>query len=273
MGCCASVKTHTLSDGSLFTGKGNVKQGVLYNGKGVVYYPNGATFKGKIKEWVKSGNGIYEQSEDYQYQGEWANDTSHGKGIWKTRIPTDDKIQRYSGDFQNGFMTGKAVISYSNGVTYRGEVINGRRSGEGTMAHNTNTVYVGQWANNKYHGMGLRTYDTGEFYQGYFVDGKRHGRGNYGSAHSTTEMDAEWVRDIPQGIYSGEFPSTKIIMGDDESTRYSPKILECVICLDREPKLVYVPCRHLCVCTSCPPQSMCPVCRQDIHNTIEPIYS
>lgn len=263
---------HALYDGSIFMGKGKVKQGVLQDGSGTIYYTNGSSFQGKIHRGKRHGLGMFEQSDHYQYSGQWFNDTFHGKGIWKTTSPTENKIQRYDGDFKNGFMTGSAVISYSNGITYRGEVVNSFRSGHGTLTKGVDVMYNGYWANGEYHGQGKRTYENGEYYEGYFKNGKRHGRGTYGSAHSVLAMDAEWVDDIPRGFYSGDLPTAKIVM-DDEEHRYAPKIRECVICLEKEPEIVYMPCLHMCVCGDCQEQTMCPMCRTEIQKTIVPIQS
>lgn len=271
MGSCFSVKTHVLGDGSIFEGKGNTNGGYVDNGSGIIYYTDGSTFEGTIKRGRKEGNGIYTQNEEFQYSGDWVNDTYHGKGIWKTAQPGETQIQQYVGDFRNGIMTGSAVISYSNGCVYRGKVVNGHRSGQGTLENDHHIMYNGNWANNKYHGYGTRYYEGGESYIGYFKHGKRNGRGTYSSTHIDNKLDADWVNDVPQGIYSGDLPTTKLFM-EDEGVYKTHKIRECVICMDHEPDLVYLPCRHCCVCSRCPRQNECPLCRNAIFDTIEPIY-
>lgn len=267
------MKTHSLQDGSLFEGKGNIKTGVLYNGNGTVYYPNGSSFKGKIRDGIRTGHGTYSQNEDFRYTGEWINDIFHGKGVWETCSPTSEtNIQHYSGDFQNGIMTGSAVVSYTGGYVYRGDVVNGYRAGQGVLEDTCRVLYRGYWAHNNYHGFGHRYYENGEYYVGYFKNGKRHGRGKYGSSHTNMQMDAEWRDDIPYDIYSGELPETKIYMEAD-GTYKEHRIRECVICLDKEPAIVYLPCRHFCTCVSCPRQTYCPICRASITDAIYPIYS
>ncbi|KAL3092002.1 hypothetical protein niasHS_005952 [Heterodera schachtii] len=57
-------------------------------------------------------------------------------------------------------------------------------------------------------------------------------------------------------------------------------VLECVICLDKEPKFIFVPCGHKCICADCkkelmtianrePPKKKCPVCRRYFNDIIE----
>ena len=60
---------------------------------------------------------------------------------------------------------------------------------------------------------------------------------------------------------------------DDEESS-SPKPLkktfkenQCVICLDRKPNVLFVKCRHTCVCEECEeahPSTKCPCCRREI---------
>ena len=61
---------------------------------------------------------------------------------------------------------------------------------------------------------------------------------------------------------------------DDVESSSSPKPLkktfkenQCVICLDRKPNVLFVKCRHTCVCNECEeahPSTQCPCCRTEI---------
>ncbi|GMI40017.1 hypothetical protein TrCOL_g2027 [Triparma columacea] len=44
----------------------------------------------------------------------------------------------------------------------------------------------------------------------------------------------------------------------------------CVICLDNKRNTVLLPCKHLCVCKACagPTLKECPMCRQEIHDSM-----
>ena len=61
---------------------------------------------------------------------------------------------------------------------------------------------------------------------------------------------------------------------DDVESSSSPKPIkkffkhdQCVICLDRKPNVLFVKCRHTCVCEECEeahPSTQCPCCRTEI---------
>ena len=63
-----------------------------------------------------------------------------------------------------------------------------------------------------------------------------------------------------------------LLISDVESS--SPKLVkkifkenQCVICLDRKPNVLFVKCKHICVCNECEeahPSTQCPCCRTGI---------
>ena len=58
----------------------------------------------------------------------------------------------------------------------------------------------------------------------------------------------------------------KVYGGDDDP--------DCCICMDGKKNTVFLPCRHMCCCTSCSSElqkanQVCPICRQNIVNTQE----
>ncbi|KAJ7426757.1 E3 ubiquitin-protein ligase LRSAM1 [Willisornis vidua] len=49
---------------------------------------------------------------------------------------------------------------------------------------------------------------------------------------------------------------------------------ECVVCLEQEPQLIFLPCGHVCCCQSCCQRLLsCPLCRQDIAQRIRIFHS
>ena len=49
----------------------------------------------------------------------------------------------------------------------------------------------------------------------------------------------------------------------------------CVVCMENQPTVVLMPCKHLCLCGECsqsPTMKKCPMCRKSIENRLE-IYS
>ena len=59
-----------------------------------------------------------------------------------------------------------------------------------------------------------------------------------------------------------------------------PERMLCVVCMEREKRVVLLPCKHCCMCKECTDQivahwrdqAQCPVCRQLIVDTLEPFY-
>ena len=50
------------------------------------------------------------------------------------------------------------------------------------------------------------------------------------------------------------------------------KIDQCVICMEKEPCILFIQCRHICVCLSCEttkPSLKCPFCRSEILQKIK----
>lgn len=52
------------------------------------------------------------------------------------------------------------------------------------------------------------------------------------------------------------------------------EVTECVICLEGTPQEIFIPCAHLCTCTSCYLQmkknkASCPLCRRTVVNTVK----
>ena len=43
---------------------------------------------------------------------------------------------------------------------------------------------------------------------------------------------------------------------------------ECVVCWARTSEIALVPCGHVCLCPSCPPLSVCPMCRAQVTSSL-----
>lgn len=82
-------------------------------------------------------------------------------------------------------------------------------------------------------------------------------------------------------------PQSEVV--DDDSDRITPvavrtpavtrpaqifEVNECVICLEGSPQEIFIPCAHLCACSSCYAQMkahkpICPLCRRAVINSIK----
>ena len=79
-----------------------------------------------------------------------------------------------------------------------------------------------------------------------------------------------------QEIYYGYIDRTKPTHKDDEpSTPLTPlrsfRTDTCVICLIKEPNILFADCRHVCICLECEkikPLNKCPYCRVNISTKI-----
>lgn len=70
------------------------------------------------------------------------------------------------------------------------------------------------------------------------------------------------------------------VVKDEEDEEYDDNIKEsilCCVCMEREKKIVFLPCCHMCTCATCAKiqfnfgSGSCPVCRQVIDDLIFPI--
>ena len=88
----------------------------------------------------------------------------------------------YSGDMEDGKLTGTAQITYSNGDKYSGRVINGYKSGQGSYEWKSGASYEGDWSEDKMHGQGTYYYsdkDDGYKLIGNFEKGRPNGQCQY----------------------------------------------------------------------------------------------
>ncbi|NXX40010.1 LRSM1 ligase, partial [Tricholaema leucomelas] len=56
--------------------------------------------------------------------------------------------------------------------------------------------------------------------------------------------------------------------------RWDEKKAECVVCMEQEPQMIFLPCGHVCCCqTCCERLQTCPLCRKDIAQRIRIFHS
>ncbi|NWI95368.1 LRSM1 ligase, partial [Pitta sordida] len=56
--------------------------------------------------------------------------------------------------------------------------------------------------------------------------------------------------------------------------QWDEKKSECVVCMEREPQMIFLPCGHVCCCQSCCERlHSCPLCRQDVAQRIRIFHS
>ena len=93
---------------------GEVDPGLLPNGFGKEYYPNGKLlYKGQYKHGLKHGQGIFYHENGLKgYEGEFSKNYVHGEG---TMYHHHFEIPQFKGKFLNGTLL-KGQLFYENGT-------------------------------------------------------------------------------------------------------------------------------------------------------------
>src|SRR2546423_1867990 len=114
--------------------------------------------------------GIHFFSDGRKYDGEWVNNTMHGKGVltWKDG-------RKYDGTFANDKRHGYGMYTWADGRKYEGPWLNGKQHGQGKYILPNGQVSSGIWEN------GTRT----QWIDGN-IDTKIMGNLNQGGLHQTT---------------------------------------------------------------------------------------
>lgn len=227
-------------DGTTYTGTATTT-GLTGNGK--MTFATGDVYTGSFKDGKRNGNGVYEWNSGNKYDGVWQADQMNGSGIYtyydgsyvsgqfeknafisgEYHIENDfgtyqftiadgeaTKVKMtladgtvYSGDMDNGELSGKAQIKYSNGDQYDGNVSSGQKYGQGKYTWNSGAVYDGSWESDQMSGEGTYNYpsgDNGYKLVGTFAAGKPNGTCQY-YVDSTTSYQTDWSNGKCEKIY------------------------------------------------------------------------
>ena len=137
------------------------------NGWGRQSRCNGEVLEGRFENGLLNGKGIYLDSNNYKYLGDFRDMKKWGKG----KLITDKII--YEGDFCNDKFEGKGKIKFlKNGDEYEGSFVNGNIEGVGVFKYLNGDIYEGEFKNGKIHGNGIYKYRIGKIYRGLFENGK-----------------------------------------------------------------------------------------------------
>jgi hypothetical protein len=106
-----------------------------------------------------------------KYEGEFLNGKYHGYGKY---VFLDGEI--YEGYFANGKRHGKGKEIYKDGSVYEGELFEDNRQGKGTFTIG-DWKYVGDFKNHVREGKGILYYPNGSIYDGEFRNNVKSGTG------------------------------------------------------------------------------------------------
>lgn len=222
----------TFPDGSSYDG---ATDGQFLSGTGTLRFANGDSYTGNFSNGTRTGHGVYSWSNGDVYNGTWSDDMMDGSGryiyadgscaqgefarnkfvdgsysvvndfgSYTFNIEDSEPVQvkmvlasgtTYSGDMQDGKLTGSAQISYSNGDQYSGRVVDGYKSGQGSYTWKSGASYEGDWSEDKMQGQGIYFYPssedgyklTGRFEKGYPIGQCQY----YTSAYTSYKTDWE----------------------------------------------------------------------------------
>ena len=138
----------------------------IRQGRGTMYFANGARYTGDWVDGVHHGVGEFVYAHGDVYRGTWKKGIKHGKGV----LTHSRERCSYDGDFVEGLKHG------------RGEWKD-LRSGE---------MYIGEWRDNERHGEGKMRLPTGDWYEGKFNMGERSGYGEWESALTGNRRRGIW---------------------------------------------------------------------------------
>eukprot|EP00984_Skeletonema_dohrnii_P023108 scaffold12201_cov75-Skeletonema_dohrnii-CCMP3373.AAC.1 len=223
-GVCAEgapmVENIRFSNGDTWSGKGELEDGLIVNGKGIYKWANGDIFDGQMVDGMMHGEGKMTYKDGSEYSGGWFKAKRHGKGTFKGK-----EGDVYSGQFKDGVAHGKGIYKWANGETYDGELLDGMAHGEGRMTYKDGSQYVGEWLVGTRHGFGIYT-SMWKFYQykGGWSNDKRHGKGVKSYFWHFVECEEEWDHGKMRGVRTCRFLFLQTLVEDTWHYHY--------LCLD-----------------------------------------
>lgn len=114
----------------------------------IIELPNGSMYTGDIKYGViRDGKGINEWPNGDRYKGEWLNDNPHGQGYMLRK-----NKEEYSGQFSFGQYDGLGDLKITTGERYLGSFRFNLLDGLGIYVSSNKEYYLGEFSQHKRHG-------------------------------------------------------------------------------------------------------------------------
>ena len=186
------------------------------NGKGMLYFSNCVTtVQGTFKDGEFVGNVIYNSPGWGKYTGEYQNGTVTGRGIktWPDGAMSE-------GRFREGEMVYGATV-WPDGRKYIGGFFQNQFAGESKLTYGNGDIYEGAFYKGKRNGKGFYQWADGDVFYGNYVDDMRNGQGTFYEKSTRKYTKATWNSDKVEQIESqGTFTDDDIISGDNLTKHY-----------------------------------------------------
>ena len=133
---------------------------------------NKEVLEGKFINGALNGKGIYKNSKNNLYTGDFVNSKREGFGeLYTNRI-------QYIGEFKEDKLDGKGIIEFlKEGHKYEGDFKNNEINGRGIFQWKNGDIYEGDMTDGKMNGYGIYKYANGQIYEGEYINGIREGKG------------------------------------------------------------------------------------------------
>ena len=170
--------TITMISGSTYIGQFNYN----VDGFGVYTDLKNMKYMGEFKSGVPMGNCKVLKNDKLIIDGDFV------RGVLISGVKYYSDNSKYDGEFKNNTPHGRGTFLYSNGGKYIGDIFEGRRHGHGALYCDNGDVYEGNFNNGKADGQGVILYADGIKYEGEFKNFKRHGMGKIYFTDGRVEM-------------------------------------------------------------------------------------
>ncbi|XP_034826364.1 radial spoke head 10 homolog B-like isoform X2 [Maniola hyperantus] len=138
---------------------------------------NDSNTQGQFVENEINGKGTIQWKDDTWYQGDFAGNVRHGKGLYVN----SREQSYYAGSWHHGSKHGEGVICFPGSTknSYDGQWVYNVRHGFGSREYCQMSGYKGEWNHNVREGKGLMIWPNHDFYRGEWINGVMSGYGFY----------------------------------------------------------------------------------------------
>jgi hypothetical protein len=153
-------------------------EATVQNGNGYIFHRDGSFHTGMMLNGVLNGNGTWERWDgNLRYSGEYKNGVIDGKALIEEEDHHGTVLYKYDGLLKNNIPHYFGKLNSIIEGNYVGQWKNGKRHGYGCIENIDGTRYSGNWKNDTYDGEGIFRDHEG-YYEGNWRDGMKHGYGS-----------------------------------------------------------------------------------------------